>query len=114
MTQTELAVAPVLPDRYEPVTGPVYIPETPAERASAFTLLERALQNSDMHMPGPPPFRLDVSFNASGNVSYTGAGKVTETWISRAGNSAPGIHQHPIYSWASLIQAKLAAEGVGA
>jgi hypothetical protein len=69
-------------DVREPVTGAIQVPATPADRAAALSLLERARQNSDMHIAGTPPFRLDATFLASGNVSYVGSGALSETWIS--------------------------------
>ena len=48
----------------------------------ALSLLERARQNSDMHIAGTPPFRLDATFLASGNVNYVGSGTLSETWMS--------------------------------
>jgi hypothetical protein len=66
----------------ELVTGTVQVPATPAERAAALSLLERARQNSDMHIAGTPPFRLDATFVARGNVTYLGPGALSETWFS--------------------------------
>jgi beta-lactamase regulating signal transducer with metallopeptidase domain len=73
---------PVPADGQEPVTGPIQIPATPAERAAALALLERARQNSDMHIGGTPSFQLDATFLASGNVNYVGSGAISETWMS--------------------------------
>jgi hypothetical protein len=75
-------MAPAPADGQEPVTGAIQIPATPAERAAALSLLERARQNSDMHIAGTPSFQLDATFLASGNVNYVGSGAVSETWIS--------------------------------
>jgi len=69
-------------DGQEPVTGTIQIPPTPAERAAALSLLERARQNSDLHIAGTPSFQLDAIFLASGNVNYVGSGAVSETWMS--------------------------------
>jgi hypothetical protein len=46
------------------------------------SLLERARQNSDLHIAGTPPFRLDATFLAGGSVNYVGSGALSETWIS--------------------------------
>ena len=35
-----------------------------------------------MHIAGTPPFRLDATFLASGDVSYVGSGALSETWLS--------------------------------
>ena len=80
--RTHPSLAPVPADTQEPVTGSIQVPTTPAERAAALSLLERARQNSDMHLAGTPPFQLDVTFVASGNVSYVGSGTLSETWLS--------------------------------
>ena len=74
--------APVPEDLHEPVAGRVQVPSTPAARAAAFYLLERARQNSLIHRQGMQPYRFTMSFVASGNVSNTGAGELTETWIN--------------------------------
>jgi hypothetical protein len=74
--------ASVPADGQEPITGAIQIPATPAERAAALSLLERARQNSDMHIGGTPSFQLDATFLASGNVNYVGSGAVSETWMS--------------------------------
>src|SRR5262249_11357768 len=69
-------------DAQEPVTGVIQVPATPTERAAALSLLERARQNSDMHIAGTPPFQLDVTFVAGGSVAHTGPGTLSETWFS--------------------------------
>ncbi len=73
---------PVPPDPHEPINGAIQVPATPADRAAALSLLERARQNSNMHIRGTPPFSLRASFVAGGNVTYTGSGELTETWLS--------------------------------
>ncbi len=79
---TEVSVAPVPSDPHELVTGSAKEPETPDQRAAILSLLERTQQNSDMHMPGTPPFVLAATFNSGGDVSFTGPGELTETWLS--------------------------------
>jgi hypothetical protein len=73
---------PIPPDPREPITGPIQVPATPADRATALSLLERARQNSNMHIQGSAPFHLRASFVASGNGAFTGSGELTETWLS--------------------------------
>lgn len=75
-------VAPIRPDPHELATAGVQAVATLVDRTAALSLLERAKQNSDMFMPGTPPFELTVSFNASGNVAFTGPGESTDTWVS--------------------------------
>jgi hypothetical protein len=70
-------VAPVPADPHELVTGMAQVLATPSDRTNAMTLLERAKQNSDMHMPGAPPFAIEVSF-----VTQAGLGEISETWLS--------------------------------
>jgi hypothetical protein len=74
-------VAPIPADPHELVTGPAQLPATPAERAAALNLLERARQNGDMHVAGSAPFILKAQFTSTGSV-YTGPGEITETWLN--------------------------------
>lgn len=82
--RTGVKVSPVQTpaDPHEPVTGGVHVAATPADRAAALALLERALQPSKLHLPDTPPFRFDVSFTAEGQARQTGAGQLTEIWFS--------------------------------
>ncbi|HEY3739849.1 MAG TPA: energy transducer TonB [Bryobacteraceae bacterium] len=73
---------PVPADPHELVTGPVQIASTPADRAAAFGLLERAKQNADMHMLGMSPFNVKINFSASGSSTFNGPGTITELWFS--------------------------------
>ncbi|HLJ49005.1 MAG TPA: M56 family metallopeptidase [Bryobacteraceae bacterium] len=73
---------PVPADVHEPVTSGFRVPETADERAAALAVIERALQNSRMHVAEMKGYNLKVSFNAGGNVAHTGAGELTETWFS--------------------------------
>jgi hypothetical protein len=63
------------------VTG-LNVAQTPEERGAALALLDRAQQNSDLHIAGTPPFFVRATFRAGGNVSTTGTGEITETWLS--------------------------------
>ncbi len=80
--QGAVSLVPVLADPYELATAGVKAATTPEERAAALSLFERAVQNAKLHMPGVPPFQLKVSFAASGNSAFVGAGELTETWFS--------------------------------
>ena len=80
--QTPPQVAPLPRDPLEPSTGATFVPDTPHERALVLSLVERARQNSDLHMATMSPFTLKLSFNAAGQSSYTGAGDMEETWLS--------------------------------
>ena len=82
VVRTRPAITSVPADVQEPVTGGIQIPATPADRAAALSLLERARQNSDLHIAGTPPFQLDATFLASGNVNDVGSGMLSETWLS--------------------------------
>jgi hypothetical protein len=77
-----ISFVPLPPDPHELVTGAVSIAATPADRAAALLLLDRARQNGNSHASGTPPCRFDVSFNASGPSAFTGTGTLTETWLS--------------------------------
>src|SRR6267378_498572 len=58
--------APIPADPHELVTGSADVPASPAERASALGLLERARQNADMHIAGSAPFILKAEFTSGG------------------------------------------------
>jgi beta-lactamase regulating signal transducer with metallopeptidase domain len=81
-TYEDISSVPLPPDPHELVTGAVRVVATPADRAAALSLLDRARQNGNSHAAGTPPFRFDVSFNAGGPSAYTGTGALTETWLS--------------------------------
>ena len=66
----------------DPIVGPVDSAEGPDARADALSLLERARQNSNLHIAGTPSFHLEATFVASGDVANVGSGTITETWIS--------------------------------
>ncbi len=82
MCQTPPQVAPLPRDPLEPSAGATFVPDTPQQRALVLSLVERARQNSDLHMATMSPFTLKLSFNAAGQSSYTGAGDMEETWLS--------------------------------
>jgi len=82
--QKQPELAPVPPDTFELVNGATQVPGTAQERARVLDLLERARQNGDVHAAGSQAFTLKVSFQASGNVLFTGAGDMEETWLSPA------------------------------
>jgi hypothetical protein len=73
---------PPPPDVQELAAGSIQPAVSPADRAAAFGLLERAAQNGKMHNQTMFPYELRVSFTAGGNVQYTGAGELTESWQS--------------------------------
>jgi hypothetical protein len=65
---------PVPSDPHELVNGPVQAPVA-GESGASLGLLQRALQNSRLMHSGTPPFRIDVSFNSSGDAAQTGQGQ---------------------------------------
>ena len=82
-SQSAPNVAPLPYDPLELATGPTVVPDTPEKRELLLSLLERARQNSAMHMPGTAPFTLKVSFNSTGGDSHNqGYGEVEETWLN--------------------------------
>ena len=81
-SQAAPKVAPLPYDPLELATGPTVVPDTPEKRALLLNLLERARQNSAMHMPGTAPFTIKVSFNSTGDSKNTGYGEVEETWLN--------------------------------
>ncbi|MGH9524096.1 MAG: hypothetical protein ACRD3E_16355 [Terriglobales bacterium] len=80
--QPRLNVAPVPSDPLELVTGTSKVVDDAQERATVFELLERARQNATFQAGGAPAYAMRVSFEASGNVSYTGSGSMLEVWQS--------------------------------
>src|SRR5438132_672489 len=82
--QKQAPVAPVPADPYEPATGAAQVLDTAQKRAIVFQLLNRAAQNSNLHLAGTHPFTLKASFNSSGESQFTGPGDVQETWFSGA------------------------------
>jgi hypothetical protein len=77
----DIPVAPVPADPHELVTGTAPFASSPQDRATAMALLERARQNSDLHMPGGSPFALKVAIHATSG-PQTGTGQMSETWLS--------------------------------
>ena len=80
LAQIPLTVSPS--DPLELATGPTKVLNTSQDRSAILELVDRARQNFDMHAAGTPPFQINVSFDASGRVAYTGAGTMEETWLS--------------------------------
>jgi len=81
-SQTSIPVAPVPTSPYELVTGPVKLLDETDQRATVLSLIERARQNSDLHAPGGHAYALKATFDASGDVAYTGSGQLDELWYS--------------------------------
>jgi len=77
-----LGSVPVVANPHEPVTGSIQIASSPADRAAALALLERARQNGLTHRAGTEPYRLEATFSAGGPAAYTGQGQMTETWLT--------------------------------
>ena len=73
---------PQIADPHELVGPGVEVVSTPMERSSALALLGRARQRALRHVPGTPPYRFTVSFQAAGNALETGPGELTETWFT--------------------------------
>jgi len=69
-------------DPYEPVGGGVEAASSPDLRASAVALLAKARAGALRHVQGMPPYRFDVSFTAGGSALNTGAGEISETWMT--------------------------------
>lgn len=82
-SQDALPVAPLPYDPLELAIGPTVVPDTPEQRVTVLSLLERARQNSAMHAPGMSPFSIKVSFNSVGRDSRNhGYGELEETWLN--------------------------------
>src|SRR5277367_2566366 len=83
--QSPKPVASLPTDPLELATGPTLVVETAEQRALVLGLLEQARQHaSELYAVGAPPSALKVSFTASGQSSYVGAGEMEEIRFSRA------------------------------
>jgi len=84
-TQTATpSVAPLPADPLELATGATLKVVNPENRALVLNLLERARQNGgELFAAGGPAFHLKVSFNATGQLRYTGSGEMEEIHYSR-------------------------------
>jgi hypothetical protein len=78
----ETASAPVPVDPHELSSTGVQLESTPAERLQSLKLLRAAADKGISHRPNMRPFHFQASFTASGNLSYTGSGELSETWMS--------------------------------
>lgn len=76
------SVAPIPADPHELVTGAIHAATTPADRLAALNLLRAAADKAVSHKPQMKPFHFQASFTASGSVTYTGAGELSEIWMS--------------------------------
>jgi hypothetical protein len=99
-----IPVAPVPTSPYELVTGPVKLLDETDQRASVLGLIERARQNSDLHAPGGHAYLLKASFEAAGNVPYTGSGQLEELWY------APGQWRWTT-NFGSYVQTRINLQG---
>lgn len=68
----------------EPVQGVPVALQAPDLRTAALAFLQEARQDLDLRRNGMPGFSLQASFQASGDLPYTGAGTLEEDWISSA------------------------------
>jgi Gram-negative bacterial TonB protein C-terminal len=75
-----LRMAPIPTSQYELVKPPIRVLGETDQRATILGLIERARQNSDLHAPGGHPYLLKATFEASGNVAFTGSGRLEELW----------------------------------
>jgi len=81
---SQLPVAPVPSDPLELVTGGIVVPATPDERLAAQQIIVRARDQYKLHAGGP--FDLKLTFNATGQTSYEGAGTLEELWLGMNGS----------------------------
>lgn len=73
---------PAIPaNSHEPVTGPLQLLTSPADRAMALDLLSRVRQNYDFYIERGPAFDMKVSFNATGQSQHEGYGTMEEVWL---------------------------------
>jgi hypothetical protein len=81
--QRNFQIAPVPADPLEPVTGDTRIPGSPQERAALLALMEKAMENHNLHLRGGAPYHLQASFTAApSTLNPGGAGVLEESWVS--------------------------------
>ncbi|MGH9472278.1 MAG: hypothetical protein ACRD1M_06010 [Terriglobales bacterium] len=68
----------------DPVQGLPDVLQAPDLRTTALAFLQGAQQDLDLRRNGMPGFSLKASFQAGGNLPYTGAGTLEEDWIDGA------------------------------
>ena len=79
----DVQVAPVPPDPLELVTGPTQVPATPEQRAAVVSLLNRAMENHNLHLRSGAPYVLNMSLSLAASTVYpASAGSLQESWIS--------------------------------
>lgn len=86
-----MSLAAVPDSPLELVNGSARAVITPEGRDMAMDLLARARQNLTLHAPGVPPFRMKVSFTASGGSQFDGDGTMEE------------IYAGPVLRWTELL-----------
>jgi hypothetical protein len=81
--QNRFQLAPIPVDPLEAATGETHVPASPQERAALVSLMDRALENHNLHLRGGAPFHLQVSFTAApSTLNQGGAGALEESWVS--------------------------------
>jgi len=81
--RNDLASVSVPADPHELATGRITIPATPKEISAAVALVDLARRNMGIYENTTLAFATNVSFSASGLVSYTGPGSMEEVRIAR-------------------------------
>jgi hypothetical protein len=82
LAQSAQRMAPLPGDPLEMATGTTMVIDTPQKRLPILKLLQRARQNSALHMPDGAPYTLRASFNSSGQSRFVGPGELEEAWAS--------------------------------
>jgi hypothetical protein len=81
ITNTKILWPPIPANSHEPVTGPLQLLTSPADRATALDLLSRVRQNYDFYVQHGPAFDIKVSFNATGQSEHEGYGTMEQVWL---------------------------------
>jgi hypothetical protein len=81
ITNTKISWPAIPANSHEPVTGPLQLLTTPADRAMALDLLSRVRQNYDFYVQHGPAFDIKVSFNATGQSQHEGYGTMEQIWL---------------------------------
>jgi hypothetical protein len=100
-----IQIAPVPPNPLELVTGETQVPASPEQRAAIVSLLDRTVENHNLHLRGGPPFTLNLSLNVAASTLYPAAsGTMQESWVT-------GDHWRWSASLGSYSQIQLSSNG---
>ncbi|MDP9171132.1 MAG: hypothetical protein M3N54_10985 [Acidobacteriota bacterium] len=81
---------PVPATRLELVTGETQIPANAEQRAAIVTLLERTVENHNMHLRNGAPFTRSLTLNVAASTLFpAAAGTMQESWVRAMTGAGP-------------------------